>query len=210
MRRPRPARLLAAGLETGAMIEIKHQRTLELLHRIDADTLEDADLGGIDLRGANLVGMNCARANFRHAVLYEAHLDRACLRGADLTQADLREAKLIEADLADALLIHADLWAANLLGADLTHADLCGTLLESALMTSVILEGTRYDRATQWPYGFFLPGHSLQLVVGACDTLQAARELIEEARRVRRQARELQVEIVRARLTWKVMTDREE
>jgi Pentapeptide repeats (8 copies) len=192
------------------MIEIKDQRTCELLHRIDADTLEDADLERIYLGGADLVGMNCARANFRCAVLYEAHLDRACLRGADLTQADLREAMLTGADLADALLIHANLWAANLLGADLTHADLRGTLLVSALMTSAVLEGARYDRGTQWPYGFLLHGHSLQLVVGASDTLEAARELIEEARRVRRQARELQVEVIRARMTWKVIPDLEE
>jgi Pentapeptide repeats (8 copies) len=192
------------------MIEIKDQRTCELLHRIDADTLEDADLEGIYLGGADLVGMNCARANFRRVVLYEAHLDRACLRGADLTQADLREAKLMGADLAHALLIHANLWAANLLGADLTHADLCGTLLESATMASVVLEGARYDRGTQWPYGFLLHGHSLQLAVGASDTLEAAWELIEEARRVRRQARELQVEVVRAWLTWKVISDPEE
>jgi hypothetical protein len=47
-------------------------------------------------------------------------------------------------------------------------------------------------------------------VVGASDTLEAARELIEEAQRVRRQARELQVEVVRARLTWKVSPDPEE
>ena len=58
-------------------------------------------------------------------------------------------------------------------------------------MASVILKGVRYDRATQWPYGFRLLGHSLQLVVGAGDTLQSARDLIEEAQRVRRQAREL-------------------
>jgi len=50
----------------------------------------------------------------------------------------------------------------------------------------------------------------VQLVVGARDTLEAARELIEEARRVRRQARELQVEVIRARLTWKVIPDPEE
>jgi Pentapeptide repeats (8 copies) len=192
------------------MIQIKDQRTLKLLHRIDADTLEDADLEGIYLRGANLVGMNCARANFRHAVLHEADMEGACLKGADLTDADLREAHLPGADLVDAILIDANLWAANLLSADLTNADLCGTILESATMVGVILEGARYDLGTQWPYRFLLHGHGLQLVVGARDALQAARGLIEESRRARRQARELQVEVIRAQLTWKVIPDPEE
>ncbi len=40
------------------MIEIKHRDTGEVLHRVDADTLEDADLAGADLSGAQLFETN--------------------------------------------------------------------------------------------------------------------------------------------------------
>ena len=40
------------------MIEIKHKTTGEVLHRVDADSLQSADLRYADLRGADLYGAN--------------------------------------------------------------------------------------------------------------------------------------------------------
>jgi len=62
------------------MIEIKHKTTGEVLHRVDADSLQSADLRYADLRGADL----------RYANLCGAYLRYADLRGADLYGANLR------------------------------------------------------------------------------------------------------------------------
>ena len=74
-------------------------------------SLTDADLGGADLRYADLEG---------------AHLANADLRGADLRGADLRRADLAGANLAGADLRRADLRSADLAGANLAGADLRG------------------------------------------------------------------------------------
>ena len=80
------------------------------------------DLGGADLRGANLVG---------------ADLRVADLRGARLAGADLGKANLTDVDLSGAYLLGTDLRgaglrAAKLSGADLRVADLGGARLEEA------------------------------------------------------------------------------
>ena len=75
-----------------------------------------ADLGGADLRDADL----------RDADLGGAYLRDADLRGADLGGAYLRDADLRDADLGGAYLGGAYLRGADLGGADLRDADLRG------------------------------------------------------------------------------------
>lgn len=58
-------------------IEIKSRWTGEVLHTVEADTLENANLAGANLHGANLY-----RANLDGADLYRADLYRANLYGA--------------------------------------------------------------------------------------------------------------------------------
>ena len=48
------------------MIEIRHKESGEILHRVDADTLEDAVLSGLRLAGADLSGLNLTHADFRN------------------------------------------------------------------------------------------------------------------------------------------------
>ena len=63
---------------------------------------ERADLGGADLREADLRGANLRGADLREANLREADLGWANLRGADLRTADLGWADLRGADLRKA------------------------------------------------------------------------------------------------------------
>jgi hypothetical protein len=74
-------------------IEIKHSRTGEVLHTVEADTLRGADLRGADLRDANLSYADLRGAGLYGANLYGAGLSGADLRGADLRGAGLRGAK---------------------------------------------------------------------------------------------------------------------
>ncbi|MCH7990252.1 MAG: pentapeptide repeat-containing protein, partial [Planctomycetes bacterium] len=71
--------------------------------------LMDADLSGIDLRGANL-----RRADLIGIDLTDANLANAALTGADLTRSKLGQIKLQRADLSNALLAFADLSGADL------------------------------------------------------------------------------------------------
>ena len=77
------------------------------------------NLGGLDLRNANLYRVNLSNAN-----LYSADLRKANLRKADLRKANLINADLINADLRNADLRKADFRNANLINADLAYADL--------------------------------------------------------------------------------------
>jgi uncharacterized protein YjbI with pentapeptide repeats len=94
--------------------------------------LRSADLGGADLRSANLRSANLGGANLRSANLRSANLRSANLGGADLGGADLRSADLGGADLRSADLRSADLGGANLRSANLGGADLGGADLRSA------------------------------------------------------------------------------
>ena len=85
-----------------------------------------ADLGGANLREADLRGADLGGADLREANLREADLRGADLGGADLREANLRGADLGGADLREANLREADLRGANLRGANLSEADLRG------------------------------------------------------------------------------------
>lgn len=100
--------------------------------------LMDADLAGIDLRGANL-----RRADLIGVNLTGANLATAALNGADLTRSKLGQIKLQRADLSNALLAFADLSGADLTGANLKGADLSKTQLVGAILTDAKLDGAR-------------------------------------------------------------------
>ena len=102
---------------------------LAIAQREDFSTLNftGADLGGMDLRGADLTG--------------------ALLDSADLTDADLRGCKLGHAVLAHANLTGTRLDDATLARANLGKADLKGTALAGADLRDAILSEARFDGA---------------------------------------------------------------
>ena len=83
-------------------------------------------------RGADLGGADLRRADLRGADLWGADLRRAGLRGADLGGADLGGAGLWGADLGG-----ADLWGADLRGVgDLkTTLNLCDAIFRNTIVT---------------------------------------------------------------------------
>ena len=99
--------------------------------------LAQANLVGVDLRGANLHG----------ARLSEAVLDGADLVGANLQQADLRAASLVEADLTGARLQHASLVRAQLARAHLLWARLPRAHLHGAHLHEAHLQEANLQRA---------------------------------------------------------------
>jgi uncharacterized protein YjbI with pentapeptide repeats len=96
-------------------------------------SLNQCDLQGVNLRGADL----------SYAELTEANLQTANLRGTDLSYADLEQANLEDTDLRGALLI----------GTNLRQTDLSKTQLHDA----------DYDATTQFPRGFDPVGAGLKL-----------------------------------------------
>jgi hypothetical protein len=145
------------------MIEIRHKKAGDVLLRVDAETLEKADLTDAWLPGADLRG-----ANLHQSKLTGATLDRADLTGADL-RATLHGVKMAWADLRGANLEYASGPAADLRGAslrnvkalradfrkaDLRQADLCGGVFYEAWFSKADLRGSRFDEHTVWSPGF--------------------------------------------------------
>jgi hypothetical protein len=92
------------GTESGMVARVALEQAVEAR----------ANLGGADLRGADLRDAYLRGADLRGADLRDAYLGGADLRGADLRGADLRDAYLGGADLRDAYLRGADLRGADL------------------------------------------------------------------------------------------------
>ena len=115
------------------MIEIKDSNGTVLM------TVNNADLYGANLRGANLYGADLCGANLQCADLRGADLRGANLGGADLRSADLCGANLRGADLRDADLRCADLRGADLRDAELRCADLRDVNLYGANLYSTSL-----------------------------------------------------------------------
>ncbi len=81
-----------------------------------------ADLGGANLRGANLERVDLVESNLWEADLVEADLRNATLEGAHLWEASLERANFWGANLEGANLRDANLEGANLRGTDLRGA----------------------------------------------------------------------------------------
>lgn len=96
--------------------------------------LQDANLRGAGLGGADLRGANLQDADLSGAYLREAQLQGANLVGADLRNADLSEANLFGADLVDARLSGACFYSAVLGEAQLWHTDLTGVDFSEAIV----------------------------------------------------------------------------
>ena len=88
------------------------------------EAAEEANLGGVNLSGADLSEANLYGANLYRANLRGANLSGAALYGANLSEANLGGADLHGANLGEADLGGANLYRANLRGADLGGADL--------------------------------------------------------------------------------------
>lgn len=129
---------------------------------IDKTTLQQVDLSGAILRGADLRGAFLSEANLkgadlRRAFLSEANLSGADLRGAILSGAILWGANLKGAGLSLAFLRgailsganlgQADLWEANLSGANLSEANLSGAILWEADLIEANLSGANLSGA---------------------------------------------------------------
>lgn len=123
---------------------------------LDGADLARFDLGGADLSEASLRGANLYRtdlitadlmkANLRGANLNRADLSGAACNGTNFSRANLREASLYGAWLEGAYLIRADLRGANLIranlwGANLKMANLEGATLRYACLVNADLRG---------------------------------------------------------------------
>ena len=126
-----------------------------------ADILEDtfadvgpdfsnADLRGMNFRGANLAGADFTGADLRDTDLSNANLAGAVFGGTRLGDGDgnaviMKGATLDGATLnfAGTSLRYADLSGLNLAGADFTEADLRDTNLSKANLSSAVFGGTR-------------------------------------------------------------------
>lgn len=125
--------------------------------------LDEADLSGATLCGANLANATCHRADLREAnltgaVLTQTNCNRADLRGADLTGTELRITSFQGADLRGAAFGGAD------------------------------LSGVWYDSSTRWSEGFDLPAHGAKPLGKLFDYRQpparrSAEEMVPAAKR---------------------------
>jgi hypothetical protein len=118
--------------------------------------LQNVDLRGGSLEGAQLSEANLAGARFERADLLAADLRNADLRKANFENANLWGATLRGANLEGARLVSCNLENADLTGADLERADLRGANLEEAIADEIDLDRTAInidaeDCGLGWP-----------------------------------------------------------
>lgn len=111
------------------------------------------DLGGTDLRMANLQGLDLKEAGFRRANLKGADLRKADLRSADLSGSNLESAQFLEARLRKAQLRNAYLASANLKSSDMKNAVLDGAYLGGADFTGVRNLTVEQLKGARWMHG---------------------------------------------------------
>lgn len=90
----------------------------------NGDSLQEIQLAGVGMPGADFGEANLLWANLEGADLYRSDFKLAILRGANLRNAKLENANLSEANLVEAILDEA-----NLRNADLSDAMLNGSLI---------------------------------------------------------------------------------
>jgi uncharacterized protein YjbI with pentapeptide repeats len=116
--------------------------------------LSFVDLGGANLNRANLSNANLKRAGLGNANLSETNLSGASLETAWLERANLRKANLSGANLVTAYLNGAKLDGVILQGAILTQASLMDTDLRNTDLRDVNMNSVYYNDSTKWPSGF--------------------------------------------------------
>lgn len=132
-----------SAAKTPGRIEIRHKDSGEVLRSLRAETLENADLAGVELRGAQLSKTKLCRAN-----LFASDLSRANLQESDLSDANLRGAILTDANLTGAVLKDANMVSAFLRGATMADANLADADLTRAVMNNSNLEGANFHDAS--------------------------------------------------------------
>ncbi|KWN94498.1 DUF2169 domain-containing protein [Burkholderia ubonensis] len=110
---------------------------------------------GQSLEGADLTGVDLSRMNLRGARLSGAMLENADLSDADLTGAALNHAVLVRANLSRTTFRNADLTGANLSLAACDHTDFAGANLSDGIVERVqwrdcrlnggVLDNTRFS-----------------------------------------------------------------
>jgi uncharacterized protein YjbI with pentapeptide repeats/tRNA A-37 threonylcarbamoyl transferase component Bud32 len=142
--------------------QVKSLRRVLERHVARNQTLEGAQLAGVDLRLAHLAGAGLQGANLQDALFYRARMPRcdftgANLRGTEFSGANLRQANFsgVEADEAqfqDANLTGAGFKGAGLIRANFEQAIGTGTNFSEALLLfanffDASLEGTNFTLA---------------------------------------------------------------
>lgn len=114
--------------------------------------LSDANLEGVDLRGAdlsnaNLRGANLTRAKLNNSNLYLVDATNANFHGADLRLARIRGSKFAACDFTSALFIGATLRTVELQAANMSGARFGGTIISATNLSEVVgLDRTKHDR----------------------------------------------------------------
>jgi len=164
----RPAILKFWKEDSGYLLNVRHQRTGELLLRSKSEDLDHAALEGarlaeanlseLDMHSANLQRADLTGASLRSAKLWCANLEGANLRSADLRSADLERANLQGADLRYAKLGNAVMARTDFRGADLRGASFVAlgfdTVIGGDVLESADFTGARWSSATRWPRHF--------------------------------------------------------
>ena len=151
---------------------VARARTLTVLQRLDggrkgrvvqflyeAELITEGaiivDLGGADLRGADLSSANLTKASLRGVTLTRADLSFASLNGADFVGADLSYANLTMTNLVGAYLWGAKLTWLNLRHANLSNADFSEwqALRCRSLAGATVPNGQKYEDWLKTPEG---------------------------------------------------------
>lgn len=141
-----------AALKTIRAIE-GDMRVRERGRLIEKVIAKGVDLGGTDLRNANLEKMSLQAAKLRRSNLMGADLRKTDLRAANLSAALLKAAQLVGSNLKKAQLNNAYLAGANLTSSDMKGVDLAGAYVGRAEFTAVRNLTTEQIKGAWWMQG---------------------------------------------------------
>ena len=105
----------------------------------------------LDLSGADLAGMNFAGWNLARVILDNADLTGACLRGADLSEGWARRTKFVEADLSDAALFRTSLAGADLRNANFSNTNMYRCIMRDAVLNDGTCFEGAWTAKVIWP-----------------------------------------------------------